>query len=102
MNVTSKFSPGPWRTVKAHPRTICNRGGDKYIAKALVGDDQRTSPRFLRDLDMAEANARLLAAAPEMFDLLKRAGDASSPNDDVRTAWWEARNTILVKAETVP
>ena len=66
-------TPGPWRVIKGKPRAICNAAGNKYIAKALLGGTDHPSPRFLLDEAQAEANARLIAAAPEMLDALKQA-----------------------------
>lgn len=61
----SKHTPGPWK-VKAH--TILDQGGNT-VAQAhhpfyRRGDVEDTDPR--------EANARLLAAAPELLDALYR------------------------------
>lgn len=102
----SKHTPGPWRTTKKNPRTVCNSGGDKYIAKALVGSNTMRSPRFVHDEEVAQANACLIAAAPDMaesgrayFDALdaKRTFESENPNDTTKR--WAALLTAIEVAE---
>lgn len=59
----SKHTPGPWTQGKTNP---CNVSANS----ALVC---RTFPRGQYNTDSAEANARLIAAAPDLLDALKDA-----------------------------
>jgi len=58
-----KFTPGPWEiiedelTIKSKDYTIC----EVFLCDAFSGEDQGVS------------NARLISAAPEMYEALKRA-----------------------------
>ena len=56
----TRHTPTPWRTTKAQPNVICNEGGDKWIARALIGDK---SPRHIKDAEVAEANAEFIVKA---------------------------------------
>lgn len=70
----SKHSPGPWRA--------CGQDGSRVCVCGLVWSVPTDTPvadlRFKNeeedvtyDVDMVTANARLIAAAPEMLELLK-------------------------------
>lgn len=101
----SAHTPGPWRTTKSNPRAICNEGGDKWIAKALVGTAKLKSPRFLKDDDQAEANARLMASAPDLLAALKLMAAEASLADVLGYGWDEARaaaRAAISKAEARP
>lgn len=68
----SKHSPGPWRACSAGDclcGLIWSIPADSPIARALPGneeEDVRYPP------DAVAANARLIAAAPELLEMLKR------------------------------
>jgi hypothetical protein len=65
----SKHTPGPWAVTKKQPTVVVNEGGNRWVARAFIGNGK--SPRFHNDPDEAEANARLIAAAPDLLDALK-------------------------------
>lgn len=65
----SKHTPGPWRCTETQDNVIVNEGGDKWIARALIGN--KRSPRFLADPEIAAANATLISASPDMLGALR-------------------------------
>ena len=68
----SKHTPGKWETVpKGHALTGVIFAGVEYIC--TLDESERVpvgSPEYM-------ANARLIAAAPEMYELLKEAKEAN-------------------------
>lgn len=84
----SKHTPGPWRCTKTQDNVIVNEGGDKWIARALIGTTR--SPRFIADAEVAAANARLIAAAPDMLEGLK-----GIRANLIRLAWEE--NSLMIE-----
>jgi hypothetical protein len=90
---TSAHTPGPWRycdcqskclsvNCSDHPiaRVVGGEWGDEYPAIRLVGTssmDMRAEPYLAKagygrvDMDEAEANARLIAAAPDLLACLR-------------------------------
>lgn len=76
MNALAKHTPGPWFAGKPGPMRHCNVYGPEntHIATAnhLIGGH---GPEWIDNPDMAigeaEANARLIAAAPEMAEALR-------------------------------
>lgn len=67
----SKHTPGPWKIVKS-------KFGDLSIKSEV------------------EANARLIAAAPELLEACKRAFDQT--DKDARPADWEMLRAAIAKA----
>lgn len=68
----SKHTPGPWE-IDSGMRTAINKGG-KHVA--MVSFYKDGTPNSVDEIEH-EANARLIAAAPEMLEALKavRAAD---------------------------
>jgi len=68
--VTSKHTPAPWRVTDNswEISTVYNRSGDP-VAECHINPDvtEETQDIFERQKD---ANARLIASAPDMFDTL--------------------------------
>jgi hypothetical protein len=62
--MTNQHTPGPWHTWDTDPRVIL--GGDNWS----VADTQNHHPL---DLQAQQANARLIAAAPELLEALEAA-----------------------------
>ncbi len=63
----SKFTPGPWRAGRKHPDwPHCKV---QYVIAECTNDEVCTL--YYND-DEQDANARLIAAAPEMYELLHR------------------------------
>lgn len=66
----SEYTPGPWQVVGERPYVPHVTAGGKYLAgdiRAPWGGD------YDGYYDEAYANARLIAAAPEMYEALKDA-----------------------------
>jgi len=107
---SAAHTPGPWEYVPSnenHGPYVVNGWGagdicDCYTMSRpseLAVCNGGTSKPIHFQHDEADANARLIAAAPELLDLLERASEADSPNEDIRTAWWEERAALIAKAE---
>ena len=74
MSTNSKHTPGPWR---AFGNAIYSPNDEHVVAKILhVGQ--------VKKLD-GEANARLIAAAPEMYTLLHQIWAMTDPGKDPKT-----------------
>lgn len=56
----SKSTPGPWRVHCDDRQRVCDRDPVKQIARTYVGSG-------VREREEAEANAHLIAAAPELL-----------------------------------
>ena len=72
MNATNKHTPGPWAYHgdhnRNHDRIVTHEGGEfgrEQVALALDFN------QFSRD-DEANANARIIAAAPALLDMLEQ------------------------------
>jgi hypothetical protein len=64
--VSAAFTPGPWGYVRAEDRNGFRiRTGNHYDGGLFICDGHTALPG---ELAHAEANARLIAAAPELFD----------------------------------
>ena len=103
------FTSGPWKACKGHyekpgGQTLCKCGqvwstvADKHVATAhrfSMAEDMLEKEVFVRDDLEAEANARLISAAPAMYDLL-----ASIENDagQVPEWLWNRIQDVLSKA----
>lgn len=98
---TPKFTPGPW--VKDYAGTI---GHIKSVAERLDGKTPTVSkyPHASNDLletlclsdEEVEANARLIAAAPEMYDLL---ATIENGGQQVPTWLWNRIQSCLNKVD---
>lgn len=71
MSATPKFTPGPWRATPDcfGDFTIQPHGAELAIAAVVNGEMRRMGG----GVSEQEANARLIAAAPDMFEALKDA-----------------------------
>ena len=106
-NAAAKHTTGPWMQ---RGKWIYALGSVDTVSFAVLGaiasveeleasdGDGRT---WTADGD-ALANARLIAAAPDLLELLKRANEAGSHNDDIRSVWWEERAEAIAKATASP
>ncbi len=71
--VSCSFTPGPWKAEGYHVRQSGQRG-TRMIADVCYTGPHHTPPEeYPKSCRLAdEANARLIAAAPDMFDALER------------------------------
>lgn len=93
-------TPGPWKVFGSF-KNIVHQMGDKFEVLAEI-----KYPLFSMNVGEAKANARLIAAAPELLELLRWAEERnrnyttinSSALYDERT-WGEAVKQAIAKAE---
>lgn len=74
----AKHTPGPWHIeVGGHPQDviICDATGNTVCEPNMDGDDFSELDPDVRNIpfDEAQANARLMAAAPALYEALKAA-----------------------------
>lgn len=69
MNEQPKFTPGPWKAHNDIVTADIPRGEYRTTAVAYTGDEWRHLGGLCYG-DEEDANARLIAAAPEMYSLL--------------------------------
>lgn len=83
-----KHTPGPWR----YTREITKQGidkafivGERYIAEIFNFCNPHSAPQYTTENDgffvEAQANARLIAAAPDMLEALKAVLDNPASPD---------------------
>jgi hypothetical protein len=103
----SRHTAGPWslsagyhKTVSGEPADWTIEGGPHGNAIAFLSDDN-AGPRYERD-----ANARLIAAAPDLLEALKYCRDLLEDvngfdyrPDDVAANEWAAVRAAIAKAE---
>lgn len=85
-----KHSPAPWRTTfnSAKERGVRNENGFIcFLTKPhhFTGQDER----YNKELRENEVNAALIAAAPDMFNLLK---DIAYPEPGSKAEYWTIRS----------
>ncbi len=97
----NQHTPGPWLNhgCSVYSAKVWSEGiatGDRYIASSQPLDESMPSDEDL-------ANARLIAAAPEMLEVLKLChGNVSSLNDThpaIWGKWLEVISAAIAKAE---
>jgi hypothetical protein len=96
------YTPGPWRTDERHgsPRNIYASFEDGYDEMLATAYEMDHGSAFT-----GEANARLIAAAPDMLQVLKEVA-----TKDLHTDWckpaepcWECKvRAAIAKAEGQP
>lgn len=91
----SKHAPGPWRTQPWPHERECM--GADLGAMAVVGADGISPAVVWGGLESSEANARLIAAAPDLLEALKYARmyvETEGPEDEL-----EMVDAAIAKAE---
>jgi hypothetical protein len=66
-NKETKHTPGPWEVMKNEPTVIRGHNRDKPYSFSLA--------ETMGYKENREANARLIAAAPDMLDILEQVSD---------------------------
>lgn len=66
----SKYTTGPWKLGRNDPEQVYAANGKLIAETYAAADNNRIALRSER-----EANARLIAAAPELLELLKECAD---------------------------
>lgn len=109
MNEKSKYTPGPWFVKYPYDEDIGEAG---VAAKSPSSGREIVCARVWgRDEEAATANARLIAAAPELLEALDECdtafavfnmcGDVPQTRAAVKKAWAKA-NEIIAKATGKP
>jgi hypothetical protein len=83
----SKHTPGPWKAIKSADHGYA-------ITKAELNIE-----RELAFVMLNEANAHLIAAAPEMYEALKAIMDCIPSIAQNNLPIWQRANAALAKAE---
>ena len=67
----SKFTSGPWKAEKDSSRVLYHYHirDEKSYSIAVVSE--KTLNPFIKDLSTVDENAKLIAKAPEMYELIK-------------------------------
>lgn len=92
----SKHTPGPWS--HQYSNSDSSGGGQWYEVSAPTWFPYNASAQ---DEETAEANARLMASAPDLLEALEAFVDGVVPEDPNNTLWVEARAAIA-KAKGQP
>jgi len=72
MTHTTKHTPGPWRTIESTDKTMRTVVGPDFPGQGYIADVNLCRTNDAQDVD-GEANARLIAAAPAMYEALQDA-----------------------------
>ena len=67
----NKHTPGPWRTIESTNTTMRTVVGPDFPGQGYIADVNLCRTNDAQDVD-GEANARLIAAAPELLEALKQ------------------------------
>lgn len=87
----SKHTPGPWKVEHRGYKYIVSKSSDGYITRDVCRMDGSTMAAFAQ-----EANARLIASAPDLLDALKLARSIIGHPDDAHSRHIAA---VIAKAE---
>ena len=107
MSDTPKFTPGPWkRDYSAITAVKTDADGDPVVIAVPFGTNKRNNVRGLDVYSVppqpeADANARLIAAAPDLYAALKSLTDECAASPDGVPQWskrWDAAYAALAKA----
>lgn len=95
----AKHTPGPWVLGEKKDTYFRIYGKGATIAKVdiCVNKEQISPSTFREKLEEGEANARLIAAAPELLEALKMAANFNWKNN--RTHLLEIVNVAIAKAK---
>mgnify|MGYP003543718610 CR=1 len=75
--MSGAHTPGPWEAVRIYEfidnpsMRVTAKGGAVFVAQATFDHGARTGGPFLSDVNEMHANARLIAAAPELLQALQ-------------------------------
>lgn len=95
-------TPGPWLIDDdsgPDELSVCDESGRYEIASSVGGPVRQDSEGGYNDYREVEANARLIAAAPDLLAALEKAlHDSGCDGDLCNWAWHEAARTAIAKA----
>jgi hypothetical protein len=90
----AKHSPGPWSIHGDNKTLIGDNSGKMMVADVL---HKHICPQWNRPLEEAQANAKLIAAAPDLLACIEDFISAYSPSDGGEMSW-EMLNDVLSRA----
>lgn len=81
--MTTEHTPGPWFATPYYSHDTLVRSGNPETGRRVAitfaaQQSVKTTDGYKASIQMNEANARLIAAAPDMLDALKLANEALS------------------------
>ena len=96
----SKQTPGPWRTIESTNTTMRTVVGPDFPGQGYIADVNLCRTNDAQDVD-GEANARLIAAAPELLQLVKDMREAFYVKGTRKAllAVMERSKSVMEKAE---
>lgn len=108
MDVGDLHTPGPWRVDGPHKNDITSDAGGigVTIPKSARGSNLAVEGLLAADDQQSYANARLIAAAPDMLDALRALNGGARPSnwqdDDGEADAWRQLDAALAKATPTP
>ena len=96
----NKHTPGPWRTIESTNTTMRTVVGPDFPGQGYIADVNLCRTSDAQDVD-GEANARLIAAAPELLQLVKDMREAFYVKGTRKAllAVMERSKSVMEKAE---
>ena len=100
MTNAPKHTPGPWRTIESTNKTMRTVVGPDFPGQGYIADVNLCRANDAQDVD-GEANARLIAAAPELLQLVKDMREAFYVKGTRKAllAVMERSKSVMEKAE---
>lgn len=89
--MTTKHTPGPWTLDDRGYKYIVHKPGDGYITRDICRMDSSTMAAFAQ-----EANARLIAAAPDLLNAVLLL--LGNPDNRISSADVNAARAAITKA----
>ena len=81
----TKHTPGPWKAVELDEYTVAIKTDRNHTHECIhIADANIMSGNLAEEVPMAIANAKLIAAAPELLEALKRIGEIIKDHDSKR------------------
>ena len=96
----NKHTPRPWRTIESANKTMRTVVGPDFLGQGYIADVNLCRTSDAQDVD-GEANARLIAAAPELLQLVKDMREAFYVKGTRKAllAVMERSKSVMEKAE---
>ena len=96
----NKHTPRPWRTIESTNTTVRTVVGPDFPGQGYIADVNLCRTSDAQDVD-GEANARLIAAAPELLQLVKDMREAFYVKGTRKAllAVMERSKSVMEKAE---
>jgi hypothetical protein len=86
-----QFTPGPWKYDPERFNTDNEQNSGSILS---VGSDEWFIAEICGDLDESQANAKLIAAAPEMYELIEALLDENPSPEQLRQEAFDIKTKI--------